>query len=57
LDADGQAVLDAAVELYANRLLIDNAALAYMLGRGFPRELIERERLYAGGRAGAGPPW
>jgi DNA primase len=50
LDADGQAVLDAAVELYANRLLIDDAALAYMLGRGFPRELIERERLgYAAG--------
>jgi DNA primase len=50
LDADAQAVLDAAVELYANRLLIDDAALAYMARRGFPRELLERERVgYAAG--------
>jgi DNA primase len=50
LDADAQAVLDAAVELYANRLLIDDVAIAYMAGRGFPRELLERERVgYAAG--------
>src|SRR5918911_1421439 len=50
LDADAQAVLDAAVELYANRLLIDDAALAYMAGRGFPRALLEHERVgYAAG--------
>ena len=50
LDADAQAVLDAAVELYANRLLIDDAPLAYMGRRGFSRELLERERVgYAAG--------
>jgi DNA primase len=38
-------VLDAAVELYANRLMTDDTALAYMAGRGFPRELLERERV------------
>jgi DNA primase len=43
-------VLDAAVELYANRLLADDQALAYMARRGFPRELLERERVgYAAG--------
>jgi DNA primase len=43
-------VLDAAVELYANRLLADDQALAYLAGRGFPRELLERERVgYAAG--------
>jgi DNA primase len=43
-------VLNAAVELYANRLLADDQPLAYMGGRGFPRELLERERIgYAAG--------
>ena len=50
LGADEQAVLDATVELYANRLQADDAALAYMARRGFPRELLERERVgYAAG--------
>jgi DNA primase len=40
-----RAVLNAAVELYANRLLADRAALAYLTGRGYSRELLVRERV------------
>ena len=50
--ADGEraSVLDAAVELYTNRLLADVRALAYLAERGFPRALLERERIgYAAG--------
>ncbi|MGI9145810.1 MAG: CHC2 zinc finger domain-containing protein [Chloroflexota bacterium] len=38
-------VLAAATDLYANRLLADPLALAYMDGRGFPRDLLERHRV------------
>jgi DNA primase len=40
-----RAVLAAATDLYANRLLADEAALSYMTGRGFPRELLQRYRV------------
>ncbi len=40
-----QEVMAAAVELYANRLLTDSAALAYMAARGFPPGLLERYRV------------
>jgi DNA primase len=50
LGAEDHAVLDAAVELYANRFLAGEGALAYLVGRGFRRELLERERVgYAAG--------
>jgi len=39
------AVLAAAVELYRNRLLAEPAALAYLAGRGFEREVVERAML------------
>ena len=43
-------VLAAAVELYANRLLREERALAYLAGRGFGRPLLERYRVgYAAG--------
>jgi DNA primase len=38
-------VLAAAVELYANRLLTEERALAYLAGRGFERPLLERYRV------------
>jgi DNA primase len=38
-------VLAAAVELYANRLLREERALAYLAGRGFGRPLLERYRV------------
>ena len=38
-------VLAAAIELYSNRLMTDECALDYMAGRGFGRELLERERV------------
>src|SRR5947209_11400967 len=38
-------VLAAAVELYTNRLMADEAALGYLAARGFGRELLERERI------------
>ncbi len=38
-------VLAAATNLYANRLLADPQALAYMDRRGFPRALLERHRV------------
>jgi DNA primase len=38
-------VLAAATDLYANRLLTDQPALAYMAGRGFPINLLERYRI------------
>jgi DNA primase len=40
-----RACLAAAVELYANRLLTDGAALAYVEGRGLDRATIEHCRL------------
>jgi len=39
---DERACLAAAVELYHNRLLTDEAALAYLAGRGLDRDTIER---------------
>jgi DNA primase len=42
---DEQDVLAAAVELYANRLLTDPHALAYITQRGFDRNLLERYRV------------
>jgi DNA primase len=43
-------VLAGAVDLYANRLLADDRALAYLNGRGFERPLLERYRVgYAAG--------
>jgi DNA primase len=43
-------VLAAAVELYANRLLTEERALAYLAGRGFERSLLERYQVgYASG--------
>ena len=42
---DEYRVAAAATELYANRLLEDAAALDYMVGRGFPRSLLERSRV------------
>jgi len=38
-------VLAAATDLYANRLLTDERALAYLAGRGFPINLLERYRI------------
>ena len=50
LGADERATLSAAIELYANRLMADSNALAYMAGRGFEPALLERERVgYAAG--------
>jgi len=50
LGPDELEVLAAAVELYANRLLTDKHALAYLAGRGFERALLERYRIgYAAG--------
>jgi DNA primase len=47
---DERACLAAAAELYANRLLSDSAALAYVEGRGIDRATAERHRVgYAGG--------
>jgi DNA primase len=43
--SDEYRVAAAATELYANRLLEDAAALDYMVGRGFPRSLLERSRV------------
>ena len=37
-------LLAAAVELYSNRLVANQAALGYLTARGFGRELLERER-------------
>ena len=50
LDPDVRACLAAAVELYANRLLSDSTALAYVAARGLDRNVAERYRLgYAAG--------
>jgi DNA primase len=50
LDAPQLAVLAAALDLYRNRLLNDSRALAYLAGRGFERELVERFHVgYAAG--------
>jgi DNA primase len=38
-------VLAAATDLYANRLLTDERALAYLAGRGFPINLLEGYRI------------
>lgn len=38
-------VLAAATELYASTLLADEDALAYLVGRGFPRRVVEHYRL------------
>src|SRR5438132_8477283 len=38
-------ILAAATDLYANQLLTHGPAFAYMAGRGFPRELLERFRV------------
>ena len=35
-------VLAAAIELYANTIMSDTAALAYMSGRGFPPQVVEQ---------------
>jgi len=49
-DPTQTAVLAATVELYKSRLLSDPAALAYLAGRGFGRDLVERAQLgYAAG--------
>jgi DNA primase len=45
LDLDEIRVLAAAVELYTNRLQGDKAALDYLAGRGFGRDLLEREHV------------
>ena len=52
-------VLAAAVELYANRLLSEERALAYLAGRGFERLLLERYRVgyVAGGELVAYLRW
>ena len=52
-------VLAAAVELYANRLLTEERALAYLSGRGFERPLLERYRVgyVAGGELVAYLRW
>jgi DNA primase len=42
---DEYRVLTAAAELYSNRLLSDPAALGYLTGRGFPRELLQQYRV------------
>jgi DNA primase len=50
LDRDEYLVISAAADLYANRLLKYERALAYMAQRGFPRPLLERYRVgYASG--------
>jgi DNA primase len=50
LHAEELQVLNAAADLYANRLSTDEAALAYMRRRGFPRHLLEQYRIgYATG--------
>jgi len=41
-DPVAPAVLAAALELYQNRLLNDNRALAYLASRGFARDVVER---------------
>lgn len=45
LTDEEKSVLGAAVDLYANQLLNDKRALAYLEGRGFPRPVVERNRL------------
>jgi DNA primase len=48
--ADELQVLNAATDLYANRLCTDEVALDYMSRRGFPRHLLQRYRVgYAHG--------
>jgi DNA primase len=42
---DEYRVLAAATDLYANQLLTHAPALEYMVGRGFPRGLLERNRV------------
>jgi DNA primase len=50
LRADDLKVLSAAADLYANRLLSESAALAYLARRGFGRDILERYRVgYASG--------
>jgi DNA primase len=44
-EPDEWACLAAAAELYHNRLLTDEAALAYLRGRGLNRDIIDRCRL------------
>ena len=44
-DPSAPGVLAAALELYHNRLLNDDRALAYLVGRGFSREVVERSQL------------
>ena len=42
---DEYSVLAAATDLYANQLMTHGPALDYMVGRGFPRGLLERYRV------------
>jgi len=42
---DEHRALDAAVELYANRLLGDRRALEYLAGRGFARDVLVQQRI------------
>jgi len=42
---DEFSVLTAATDLYSNQLLTHDLALAYMAGRGFPRDLLEHHRI------------
>src|SRR5204863_10095330 len=50
LRIDDLEVLSAAADLYANRLLSESAALAYLGRRGFGRDILERYRVgYASG--------
>jgi len=50
LRTDDLNLLSAAADLYANRLLSESAALEYLAGRGFARDILERYRVgYASG--------